>query len=204
VSFADASSPVTDVLFGLPGTYVLQLAASDGYLTVADRATIAVDPDPSIAGANLAVAVTAAGPLETGQNETLTATLTDGLGAPIRDYVIRLTVAGANPVTTALLTNSLGVATFTYRGSKPGTDVLHATAIGSTLQLDSAFLSVTWVQPASGGAFLTQGWIASRLISRRSRNGSPSCCRPTSPSPRERSSTFRRRFPPTCASWLQT
>jgi len=204
VSFADASSPVTDVLFGLPGTYVLQLAASDGYLTVADRATIAVDPDPSIAGANLAVAVTAAGPLETGQNETLTATLTDGLGAPIRDYVIRLTVAGANPVTTALLTNSLGVATFTYRGSKPGTDVLHATAIGSTLQLDSAFLSVTWVQPASGGAFLTQGWIASPLDQSRSRNGSPSCCRPTSPSPRERSSTFRRRFPPTCASWLQT
>ncbi len=163
VSFADASSPVTDVLFGLPGTYVLQLAASDGYLTVADRATITVDPDPSIAGANLAVALTAAGPLETGQTETLTATLTDGLGAPIRDYVVRLTVAGANPVTTTLLTNSLGVATFTYQGSKPGTDVLHATAIGSTLQLDSAFLSVTWVQPASGGAFLTQGWIGSPL-----------------------------------------
>ena len=69
-------------------------------MTVVDRATITVDPDPSIVGANLVVALGAAGPLETGQAETLTATLTDGLGAPIRNFVVHATVAGANPVAT--------------------------------------------------------------------------------------------------------
>ncbi len=55
VAFEDPTSPVTNALFTEPGTYVLQLEATDGYLTVADRATITVDPDPSIVGANLAV-----------------------------------------------------------------------------------------------------------------------------------------------------
>ncbi len=160
VTFADASAPLTDALFSEPGTYVLQLEATDGYMTVADRATIIVDPDPSIVGANLAVTLSAPGPLETGQSETLTATLTDGGGLPIRNYVVRVTVAGANPGTTTVTTNALGVATFTYQGTKQGMDVLHATALGSTLQRDSEFLSVNWVQPASGGAYLTQGWIA--------------------------------------------
>ena len=36
VTFTDASSPVTDVLFTEPGTYVLQLEASDGFLTTAE------------------------------------------------------------------------------------------------------------------------------------------------------------------------
>src|SRR4029078_978796 len=59
VSFTAATSPVTQVLFAVPGTYVFQLTASDGYLTVVDRATITVDPDPSIAGRNLAGRVSA-------------------------------------------------------------------------------------------------------------------------------------------------
>jgi RHS repeat-associated protein len=160
VTFADASAPITDALFSEPGMYVLQLAASDGYLTVADRATITVDPDPSIVGASLAVALSAPGPLETGQPETLTATLRDSASVPIRDYVVRVTVAGANPVTTTLVTDESGVAVFRYQGQKPGTDVLHATALGATLTLDSSFVSLQWIQPASGGAFLTQGWIA--------------------------------------------
>ena len=163
VTFTDATSPVTDALFSEPGTYVLQLEASDGYLTVADRATITVDPDPSIVGASLQVALSAPGPIETGQTETLTATLLDNLGVPIRDYAVKVTVAGANPVITTLVTNSSGVATFQYQGAKPGTDVLHATALGATLSLDSNFVSLQWVQPASGGAFLTQGWIGAPL-----------------------------------------
>jgi RHS repeat-associated protein len=158
-TIVDPTSPVTDVLFFEPGTYVLQLAASDGYLTVADRATITVDPDPSIVGASLAVALSAPGPLETGQTETLTATLLDGLGAPIRNFVLTATVAGANPIITTLLTNDDGVAVFSYQGAKPGTDILHATAIGSTLHLDSSNVSVQWVQPTTGGPKLTQGWI---------------------------------------------
>jgi hypothetical protein len=57
VTFSDANAPVTRALFTVPGTYILQLAASDGYLTVADRATITVDPEPNLSGANLVVAL---------------------------------------------------------------------------------------------------------------------------------------------------
>ncbi len=35
VTFTNASSPVTDVLFTDPGTYILQLEVSDGFVTTA-------------------------------------------------------------------------------------------------------------------------------------------------------------------------
>ena len=72
-----------------------------------------------------------------------------------------LTVAGANPVVTTAITDNAGVATFTYQGAKAGTDVLHATALGSTLRARLGVGLGGWIQPASGGAALTQGWIAS-------------------------------------------
>jgi len=140
---------------------VLQLAATDGFLTVADRATVTVDPDPSIVGANLLVALATPGPLVTGTLEAVTATLTDGLGAPIANFAVQLTVAGANPVVATAITNASGVASFAYTGTKAGTDVIHATALGSTFQLDSAAISLSWTEPATAGPILTQGWIAS-------------------------------------------
>src|SRR5262249_40693673 len=141
----------------------LQLEASDGFLTVADRATVTVDPDPSLVGAQIGVALSAPGPLETGQTETLTATLTDNLGTPIRNFAVHVTVAGANPFETTSITDTNGVVVFPYVGSKTGTDVLHATAFGSNFQLASSSVSVVWIQPASGGAALTQGWIAAPI-----------------------------------------
>jgi hypothetical protein len=92
------------VLFSTPGTYVFQLAASDGYLTVADRATITVDPAPNLTGASLVVALGTPGPLTTGTTETVTATLRDASAAPIDDFPVKLTVAGANPATAVAIT----------------------------------------------------------------------------------------------------
>src|SRR5204862_6200550 len=108
VAFQDANAPVTNVLFDTPGSYVLQLEATDGYLTGADRATVTVDPDLSLVGASLAVALSAPGPLETGQTETLTATLSDNLGTPIRNFPGHLTMAGANPLETTQFTDPDG------------------------------------------------------------------------------------------------
>src|SRR5262249_17909693 len=68
---------------------------------------------------------------------------------------------------------------FNYTGAKPGTDVLHATALGSTLSLDSNFVSLQWVQPASGGAFLTQGWIGAPLDQTRISERVPVTLSPT-------------------------
>ena len=163
VSFTDASSPVTQVLFSEPGTYVFQLAASDGFLTTADRATITVDPDPSLVDATLVVMLEAPGPLTTGTTEGVTATLIDGLGAPIGHFPVRLTIAGANPATANAVTDEAGVATFSHQGTRAGTDVLHATAFGTTFQLDSSSVMLEWTEQTSGGPNLTQGWIGAPL-----------------------------------------
>jgi hypothetical protein len=129
VTFLDASSPETIAVFSEPGTYVLRLTGSDGVHTATDGATITVDPEPSVAGGSLQVALGLAGPLPTGTSETFTATLTDATSQPIGNYPIRVAVTGANPRTEVLLTNADGVVTFSYTGVTVGTDSLTATAL---------------------------------------------------------------------------
>jgi YD repeat-containing protein len=158
VTFTDASSPVTSALFTVPGTYVLQLEASDGFLTTADRATITVDSAPSLTSASLLVSLSSPGPLTTGTPETLTAVLTDAQAHPITDFTIQVTVSGANPASGTLTTDATGTARFTYTGALAGVDVLQTTALGATAQLPAAPLSVTWVA-SNNGAVVTQGWI---------------------------------------------
>ncbi len=159
VTFTDASTPVTDALFTEPGTYVLQLEASDGILTTADRATITVDPAPSLTGANLAVSLSSPGPLVTGTSETLTAILTDAQTHPISDFTVQVTVAGANPTAGTLTTDANGRVSFSYVGALAGLDALQATALGATAQVQSAQLTVNWVA-STNGTVVTQGWIA--------------------------------------------
>ncbi len=160
MAFADATSPVTDVLFTEPGTYVLQLEVSDGFLTTASRATVTVDPAVSLGGANLAVALSSPGPLVVGTPETLTATLTDAAAHPIGNFAVQVLVAGANPVAATLTTNASGIATLTYAGAAPGADTLQAIAVGGTAQLPSATLAVSWTptQSAASG-IVAQGWL---------------------------------------------
>ncbi len=160
VTFTDASSPVTQVLFTDPGTYILQLEVSDGFVTTASRATITVDPAQTLQGANLAVALSAPGPLVVETPEMMTATLTDASSQPISNFVVQFLVTGANPGTSTATTNAAGVATFAYTGSVPGTDVLQATAIGGTATLASSALSLSWTPAAPGSnGIVSQGWI---------------------------------------------
>ncbi len=162
VTFANASSPVTDVLFTDPGTYILQLEATDGFLTTADRATITVDPAQSLQGAHLVVALASPGPLATGTPESMTATLTDATSHSIANFAVQFQVAGANPGVGSATTNAAGVATFTYAGTVPGTDVLQAIAIGGTATLASSTVSVSWTPAQSGpNGVVSQGWIGS-------------------------------------------
>ena len=162
VAFADPSSPVTNVLFTDPGTYILQLEGSDGFLTTADRATITVDPAPSLVGANLAIALALAGPLTVGTPEVITTTLTDASSHPISNFAVQFQITGANPVVGSMTTNASGVATFTYAGTVPGADVLQAIAIGGTATLASSTLSVSWTAAQSGpNGIVSQGWIGS-------------------------------------------
>ncbi len=121
-----------------------------------------MDPAPSLTDANLAVSLSASGPLTVGTPETLTAVLTDAQAHPIGNFLVQVTVTGANPTSGTASTNAAGVATFTYIGTAAGTDVLQAVAIGGTAQLAAAPLSVSWTHAAPGGGntgVVSQGWI---------------------------------------------
>lgn len=52
-SFGDVSAVDTSAGFGVPGTYLLQLAASDGQLTASDTAQVIVQPAPTPGAATL-------------------------------------------------------------------------------------------------------------------------------------------------------
>ncbi|HEX4406346.1 MAG TPA: VWA domain-containing protein, partial [Polyangia bacterium] len=157
VSFADASAPVTTAVFDTPGTYVLQLAATDGFLETADRATISVDSEPSLAGATLVAALGTSGPLTLGTSESLVATLMSSTGQPIADFPVQVTVTGPNAQTATVTTNAAGVATLSYTGTTVGTDVLTAVALG-IVQVSAAPVSMAWIASESEQV-VTQGWI---------------------------------------------
>ena len=139
---------------------MLQLAASDGFLTSADRATITVDPEPSLEGATLSVALGAPGPLETGATETLTATLLDAQAHPIPNFPLQVTITGANATTAGVVTNAAGVATFSYR-RRPGPGPTSCTRPRSASRRRPRVRSRSlWTARTGGGAVITQGWIA--------------------------------------------
>ncbi len=78
--------------------------------------------------------------MPTGAPDTLTATVTDNLGAPVAAVPVRFTVSGTHSPVGYAITNSLGQASFTYLGSIAGLDTITASTNGYS---DTA--QVTWV-----------------------------------------------------------
>jgi RHS repeat-associated protein len=161
MTFVNPAFGLTQALFTAPGTYVLQLAASDGELTSTSTTTVTVNAAPSLEGGNLAVALSDAGPLTVGATETITTTLTDAQSNPIGGFPVQITVAGANPASATVSTNASGVATFAYQGALTGTDSIHAVALGDPTQLSSSAVAVAWIPATGSGPPITQGWIGS-------------------------------------------
>jgi hypothetical protein len=61
-----------------------------------------------------------------GQTVTLTATVTDKFGTPIKDAVVNFIVSGANSVNESKVTNSSGVANLSYVAANGGVDTIDA------------------------------------------------------------------------------
>jgi Bacterial Ig-like domain (group 1) len=72
------------------------------------------------------VALKIAGGVTKGHQETVTATVTNANGSPAGNQVIRFLVTGANGLIGSSVTNSAGVATFTYLASHAGVDAITA------------------------------------------------------------------------------
>jgi RHS repeat-associated protein len=138
VIFSSPNTAITDVLFSVPGTYVLQIAANDSQLNSTATATVTVNPAPP----TVVLAPAMAGPDVTGTSQTLTATVTQA-GVPVVGTAVQFTVTGVNATSGNANTNSSGVATFSYIGTHQGADTVRATSGGST----SNIANISWITP---------------------------------------------------------
>ena len=122
VVFLRPESPVTEVMFFFPGTYVLRLTATDTLATTSADVTVVVDDLPSLEGASLTLVAQPAESLMVGSTLTATATLLDAVGVPIHGFPIAFSVTGAHTRSGTPATNASGQVQFTYIGITAGAD----------------------------------------------------------------------------------
>lgn len=155
VTFANPNSAVTQASFTTVGTYVLQLAATDG--TNSASATAIVVVNASLTGATLQLSPVTTGPNNTGRQQILTATLKDSSSNPLSGVVVQFTVSGANVATGSATTDANGTAVFTYTGTNAGTDQVVAMATSNGNTAISNVSQIAWTVPAP----VVGGWIGS-------------------------------------------
>ena len=126
VTFNDINSPVTRVMFPTSGTYVLRLSANDTHRVGSDDIQITVNASPALVGATLQLAAVAPGPYVTGTLQQVRATLRNSAGNPLANFGVEFTVAGPNATAGTAVTNTSGIALFSYTGTNPGTDTVTA------------------------------------------------------------------------------
>ena len=85
-----------------------------------------------------------------GGTQTFTVTATDAAGNPVSNLSIGLVVSLNNTQELGKVTDSNGVATFTYAGSMPGTDQVQAVALISGMVTYSNIVNVPWAQSSGG------------------------------------------------------
>ena len=126
VTFNEINNPVTRVMFPTSGTYVLRLSANDTHRVGTDDIQITVNASPALVGATLQLAAVAPGPYVTGTLQSVRATLRNSAGNPLANFGVEFTVSGPNATAGTASTNASGIATFSYAGTNPGTDVVTA------------------------------------------------------------------------------
>jgi len=145
VTFNEPNSPVTKAIFALPGTYQLRLSANDTHRIGTDDVQVTVAASPALVGATLQLVAAAPGPYVTGTPQTLRATLRNSAGNPLANFGVEFTVSGPNATTGSGVTNTTGVATFTYTGTNPGTDSVTALVRSTaTANINSGAVLMTW------------------------------------------------------------
>jgi hypothetical protein len=167
VTFGSASSTDTTVTFSQAGTYVLQLAASDGQLSAADTVTIIVESAP-VPVPNQAPVVNA-GPSQSitlPGLANLSGSVTD-IGGPLATPLVSWSVvSGPGSVTFGNASSASTTANF----SIAGTYVLRLTANDGQLQSsDDVTITVLPAPTTSGGSTSGGSTAGSRLRGYRGR-----------------------------------
>jgi RHS repeat-associated protein len=115
-------------------------------------ATVVLLPDT--AQSTLVLTASAASPYTTGSTQTYVATRTDPIGNSEAGLPVIFTVSGANPGTHEAVTDTSGLATFTYSGTNSGSDtILASSASGGTTVVSNSVVA-TWIpQSAPTGQY---------------------------------------------------
>ena len=164
VTFNEINNPVTRAIFSTPGTYVLRLSANDTHRIGTDDIQIVVNASPALTGATLQLAAAAPGPYVTGTLQSVRATLRNSAGNPLANFGVEFTVSGPNATTGSAVTNTSGIATFSYAGTNPGTDTVTA-LVRSTATANvngTPPVSMVWTLTPQSPP-VTQGWIGGPL-----------------------------------------
>ncbi len=164
VTFNEINNPVTRAIFPTPGTYVLRLSANDTHRIGTDDIQIVVNASPALVGATLQLAAVAPGPYVTGTLQSVRATLRNSAGNPLANFGVEFTVTGPNATTGSAVTNTSGIATFSYAGTNPGTDTVTA-LVRSTATANvngTPPVSMVWTLTPQSPP-VTQGWIGGPL-----------------------------------------
>lgn len=115
-------------------------------LAIADAGDSILDSDVFIQGGSVISLQLSLAPLtaenDVGESHTLTAKLVTVYNQPIPGKTITFTVTGPNAQTGTAVTNSSGIAIWSYTGTNAGTDTIVATGEGET----SNSVSKTWIQ----------------------------------------------------------
>lgn len=164
VTFNEINNPITKAIFSTPGTYVLRLTANDTHRIGTDDIQIVVNASPALVGATLQLVAVAPGPYVTGTLQTVRATLRNSAGTPLANFGVEFTVSGPNATTGSNVTNTSGIATFSYAGTNPGTDTVTA-LVRSTATANvngTPPISMVWTLTPQSPP-VTQGWIGGPL-----------------------------------------
>jgi hypothetical protein len=118
-------------------------------LAIADAGDLALDSNVFISDFQ-SLQITLA-PLDAtnylGEDHELTAKLVDPEGRPIPDVTVNFAVTGVNTARGTALTDELGIATWSYRGTNEGMDTIVATATVNEEELTSNLAYKTWEMP---------------------------------------------------------
>jgi RHS repeat-associated protein len=100
----------------------------------------------------------------TGAPQSVRATLRNSAGNPLANFGVEFTVAGPNATTGSAVTNTSGIAIFTYAGTNPGTDTVTA-LVRSTATANvngTPPVPMVWTLTPQSPP-VTQGWIGGPL-----------------------------------------
>jgi RHS repeat-associated protein len=146
----------TVINFPAPGTYPFELDYSECN-NAGLQLTMTVGEAGIPSTGSLALSPVNPPPQPTGQTQKFSVKATDAAGAPVVNQSVTLIIAGANPQPLVGITDSTGVATFSYIGANAGTDTLQAVSNISGLGTYSNVVNASWVASNGSKLFVSAG-----------------------------------------------